>query len=538
MSQAKDSDANFSYFRSFLWPIHRFELKKFVPMQLMLVLICFNYSILRSLKDAVVITSSGSELIPFIKMLVLLPMAILLTVVFARLSDRYSQERVFYIMVSFFISFFALFTYVLYPLQDYIHPTESAARLKLLFPSFKWFIVLYENWSFVLFYTMSELWSTMILNVIFWGFANEVTRIYEARRFYSVFSISSNIAAALAGLFVIIVISMQSGQSFSIESIEATDAVSEAIWQQKFGWLIGLIIFCSFIIMGLFRWMNKNVLTDASFDDLHKTKKVTRAKGKQSLRESFQYLKNSKYLVFIAILVISYNFSIHMVELVWKDQVKELYPAKSDFLRFMGYLTLSMGVVSTLTSFFMSRILSRFGWTFTAMITPITMLMTSVSFFTFFFFRDSLTPIVGAWGTTPLAIAVYIGFFHNCFCKAAKYSVFDATINMAFIPLDHESKLKGKAAIDGVGSRLGKSGGSLIHAGLLTILHNLSNSSPIVAVLLLVVIVGWIVATKALGGKFYELVGQSADMGSPQENQPQPQEQAKITIAEGTAPAV
>ncbi|MGZ3732309.1 MAG: Npt1/Npt2 family nucleotide transporter, partial [Parachlamydiaceae bacterium] len=94
----------------------------------------------------------------------------------------------------------------------------------------------------------------------------------------------------------------------------------------------------------------------------------------------------------------------------------------------------------------------------------------------------------------------------NCFSKAAKYSVFDATKEMTFIPLEHEVKLKGKAAIDGVGSRLGKSGGSLIHTGLLMIFYRLSESSPYVAAILLVVILGWIIAAKSLGHQFNELV--------------------------------
>ena len=46
--------------------------------------------------------------------------------------------------------------------------------------------------------------------------------------------------------------------------------------------------------------------------------------------------------------------------------------------------------------------------------------------------------------------------------RGAKYSVFDATKEMSFVPLAPESKIKGKAAIDGVAvARLGKSSGSL-----------------------------------------------------------------------------
>lgn len=79
---------------------------------------------------------------------------------------------------------------------------------------------------------------------------------------------------------------------------------------------------------------------------------------------------------------------------------------------------------------------------------------------------------------------------------------------MAFIPLSHECKLKGKAAIDGVGSRLGKSGGSLIHQGLLMIFATVSSSAPYVATILMLVIVGWMMAVRSLGKQFASIVGE------------------------------
>lgn len=514
MSSSLDSDAGFSTIRSYCWPIHRYELKKFLPMLIIMVLICFNYSILRNLKDSIVITSSGAEILPFIKM-ILLPMAILFTVIFTKLSNYYSQERVFYVMMSVFLGFYALFAYVLYPLRESIHPHITAQWFSSLYPSLKWPITLIENWSFTLFYTMAELWSVIILHVIFWGFANEVTRVHESRRFYSIFSIGSNIAAALAGLSVILFIS--SDMTFGLEQtfLMGTDAMEEAVWEQKLGWIMGLIILCGLGVIGIFRWINNNVLIDPEFDEFHKNKGIgttAKKKKKQSLRESISYLKNSKYLLCIAVLVISYNLSINLVEIVWKDLLKQLYPAKADFMKFMSYLTLCQGIVSTVTAFFMSKIIYRFGWTFTALITPITMMITSTAFFSFLLFKESLVPLVTSMvGFSPLLLAAYIGFAQNCFSKAAKYSVFDATKEMAFIPLEHEVKLKGKAAIDGVGSRLGKSGSSMIHTGLLMIFYRLSDSSPYVAAILLIVIVGWIAAAKSLGHQFKDLVAPSSD---------------------------
>ena len=47
---------------------------------------------------------------------------------------------------------------------------------------------------------------------------------------------------------------------------------------------------------------------------------------KMGLRKNFSYLAKSKYLICIAVIVVMYNIAINLVEVVWKDQVKQLYP--------------------------------------------------------------------------------------------------------------------------------------------------------------------------------------------------------------------
>lgn len=496
-----NDDKTFGPIRSCIWPVHRNEVRKLLPMLAIVFLLCFNYSILRNMKDTVVVTASGAEVIPFIKVWVMLPMAVLLTTLFAKLSNHYSQERVFYYIISGFLACFALFAFVLYPLRDALHPHATADALELILPlGLKGLISTFRNWTFTGFYVMSELWGSLVLNVLFWGFANEVTRIGEARRFYGVLGIGSNLATILAGQAAIFLSQPQllSGLPFLSDREE---------WEQSQIILITTILIAGFIVMGLFRWMNKRVLNDPSFDEFHHNKRVAKAKGKLSFRESFSYLSNSKYLVYIAIIVVAYNLVINLVEVVWKDQLRQLYPNPTDFNTYMNNLTSAIGIVAFISALFMSKIIGGFGWTRTALITPVVMLITCAGFFSFILFRDSLGGIVAALtGLTPLVIAVFFGGAQNCLSKAAKYSVFDTTTNMAYIPLDHESKLKGKAAIDGVGSRFGKSGGSLIHQGLLMIFATLSASAPYVAGFLLLVICFWIHSARRLGVQFNELV--------------------------------
>jgi len=422
------SNPAFSKIRSFLWPIYRHEINRIVPMMLMLFLICFNYGILRSLKDAVVVTapSSGAEVIPFIKVWILLPMAILFTLIFTKLTNRYNQEQVFYFIISAFLLFFGTFTFILYPYHDLLHPHQLADSMERMMPfGFKGLIAMFRNWSFTIFYVICELWGSMVLSVLFWGFANEVTKITEARRFYSMLGVVASLAGTFAGL-------------------AANYLTNDESWEGTLKVLISVIIISGCFTMAIFRWMNQKVLIGSSFEELHHVTTRPISKTKLSLFESFSYLSHSKYLICIAILVVCYNLVINLVEIVWKDQLRQLYPSTVEYSRYMNNVIFAVGVVATLTSLFMAQLISRFGWTRTALTTPVMMLVTSGGFFTFMLFRYDLAEAVFVLtGTTPLALAVFFGAAQVCTSKACKYSVFDSTKEMAFIPLDNESKTKG-----------------------------------------------------------------------------------------------
>lgn len=486
------STSSFGPIRSAFWPIHTHELRKLLPMWAILFLICFSYSILRNAKDAVVVTKMGAEALPFIKVWAMLPTAVFLTILFAKLSNRFSFTKVFYIMITLFLTVFGLFAYVFYPLQDMLHPTTYAATIQaLLPPGCKGLVSMFCYWSHTLFYVISELWSTAILGVLFWGFANAVTSVGEARRFYGVLGIGASAASIVAG------------QIANLVSIEGNS------WEHTLSLLITIVIFCGISCMLLFSWMMRHVFNGPEYAELHQ-KKIQTGKKRLSMSESFSHLSKSKYLICIAILVVAYNLVIHMTEVIWKDQLGRLYPSPIDYNMYMNNVTTATGIFATIAAIFMAKCISTLGWTGTAMITPLMLFVTCAGFFGCLFFQDSLADFFFAFaGTTPLALAVFFGAAQNALSKAAKYSVFDATKEMSFIPLDPDSRFKGKTAIDGVGSRIGKSGGAIMHQGLLIAFGSFMASAPYVVVILAITLVLWMFAVSSLGKQFNSLVAEN-----------------------------
>lgn len=500
--------ADFGPIRSVFWPVYPHEVKLIVPILLMLFLTCFNYTILKNLKDHLVLTvntASGAEAIPFIKLWAVLPMAILSAYIFTKLTNRYSQEKVYYIMVSGFLCIYAILGFVVIPRAEYFQLDGFADFLSSILPGgMRGLISSIRHWSITVFYVFCELWSSLVWQVLFWGFANEITKVKEAKRYYSLFAAGANVSAIFAGI---------AGVSFATLAFNPAIPFGKNAWEQTIMEIVLVVLVLGVLMMAIFWWLNRHVLASPAYEGLHAARPShLKVKKRLSLRDSFSYLCKSKYLICIAVIVVAYNLVINVVEVVWKDQLRQLSSNDNDCMIYLSYVTIVVGVISTISAFFVGKVIGWIGWTRTALITPVLMLVTALGFFTFMFLRQIYGDVgLEIMGMTPLALAVLFGGMQNAVSRVSKYSFFDSTKEMAFIPLDHETKLKGKAAIDGVGSRLGKSGGAVIHQSLLLVFGSLAFSAPFIAALIMVVIAFWFAATKALGIEFAKLARSKHD---------------------------
>jgi AAA family ATP:ADP antiporter len=266
--------------------------------------------------------------------------------------------------------------------------------------------------------------------------------------------------------------------------------------------------------MGIYRWINRKVLTDKRFYDKYESvKDAKEEKPKMSISESVRHILSSKYLGYIAVLVLGYGVCMNLTGIMWKKQVQIQFPSPLEYANFMSTFSFWIGVTTITLIFFLKGVVERFGWYRGALVTPTILLITIVPFFAFIFFQEWTSPVVAWMGVTPLMSAIIIGAIQQILSKSAKYSMFDPTKEMAYIPLDQESKVKGKAAVDVTGYSFAKACGGYISGALLIIFAaaDLMTVAPYLAMVVIGMIAFWYFAVKQLSVLYYRLINRRTE---------------------------
>lgn len=440
--------------------------------------------------DTLVVTQCGAEAIAFLKIYGVLPAATAFIALYSKLSNNLDKKTLFYVTCIPFFAFFALFDAFIYPNAARLHPSLESVQAALGGASSGGLAVLAKiiaHWTSGLFYVVAEIYSSVSVGLLFWQFANDVVSVDQAKRFYPLFAQMSGLAPVVAGQFVVRYASKASDFGDSLHRLTA--AVT----------LAGILICVFYHFSSAFVQRTESTgLSGKPAMDGKKTKKP-----KMSMMESAKFLASSQYLRLIATLVLGYGLSINFTEIMWKSLVKRQYPNPLDYQRFMGNFSSAVGLSTCIVIFFGVHAIRLLGWKFGALATPCTMAVLAVPFFACI--------VMGLDSPYRLRAAVVLGTIQSLLSKAAKYALFDPTTQMAYIPLDDESKVKGKAAIDVLGSRIGKSGASFFQQGLVFAFGSIVDAAPVVGLVYYLVLLAWIGAANRLSGLFQARTAIDAD---------------------------
>ncbi|TSJ81184.1 hypothetical protein FPG78_04250 [Cardinium endosymbiont of Dermatophagoides farinae] len=275
------------------------------------------------------------------------------------------------------------------------------------------------------------------LMLLYWSFVNNVCRMQDAKRFYAILIAAGDVALIITGPLVLAYTKKYSHSDF-IYTVQA---------------LIGYVACCCLAILFTYWFTNHTLQPDAASMQRNTPTKTLRL----SLWESLKHVAASGYLGNITIMVVACGLSINIVEGTWKAYLKEAFPKAVAYQSFVSALNFWTGVIALIISlFFSGGMLRKFGWKATARIAPVVIGITGSLFFLMSYSKTNAPCLTHWMGSKLVLYLVIFGGIHNIAAKSIKYAFFDKTTQMAYIPLDPETKIKGKAAVDLLGSRLAK----------------------------------------------------------------------------------
>ncbi|MCC8369376.1 MAG: NTP/NDP exchange transporter [Rickettsia endosymbiont of Oxypoda opaca] len=489
------STTKINKFLDYIWPIERIELSKFLAITLLMFCILFIQNLIRALKDSIVNTMIGVETISFLKFWGVMPAAFLVTAIYVKLVNHMKGENIFYLIMSIFLAFFALFAFAIFPNYEMLHlNADTAQSLIQSFPNLKWFILLLSNWSFSLFYIIAELWPNVVFALLFWQFVNNVTTVEESKRFYPLFGLLGQTGLYLAGQFLtnLEYINKYVTGKFALQASYNTISIQV---------ILTIVLILGFLAIKTFWLLNHKILDKEHIALLRfKVKKQS-----MTIVESFKMILSSRHIRLIATLLICYGIAINLVEGPWKATATKIYKTPTEYAAFIGSYLSYTGILTLIFVILGSNIVRKLGWLTAAIITPLMVFITGLLFFAVNNFEGFAAIIVASFVfADPTLIAVTIGAIQNVLSKSSKYTLFDSTKEMSYVPLDNELKIKGKAAADVVGTKLGKSASAFLQSIVFIILPSASYQSISLCLMIIFIITCsiWIWATKELNKEY------------------------------------
>jgi len=346
------------------------------------------------------------------------------------------------------------FAFIIFPLRDKLHFLWGGEKLNGV-------MSLLTYWPYSLFYIVSELWGSAGIPLLFWQCANDITDVAQARRFYPLFAVFGNFSPIVSGKVMSAVIAMQ----------KTNDDVGFGQTLQTLSVIKGIL--CVGICV-LFRSVYSQADVVSSSSQSSPESSPT-PQQKPSLKESMTELCSNKELRSIATMVFSYNYCLELVTLLWKGILRSRFPTASEYMSFMARFSQIVGFFAIILQLMASKIIHQLGWKWTSLLVPIAMGSLALPFFASLSVPKNIikgvsTPFL--FGTSLLVAS-----------KVTKYALFDPCKEMAYIPMGKDAKVKGKAAVEMIGAKLGRSGGSLSMQLLILFGFNIMRCAPTIGFL-------------------------------------------------------
>jgi len=379
-------------------------------------------------------------------------------------------------------------------------------------------IAVFTNWTYSLFYVAGELWGDVVLSLLFWGLANEITRVSEAGIIYPLLGIGANVAQACSGVFM----------KFVTTQWHPAGVASEDMWGAKLKLFMTVVILCGFAIMACHKFIcdtekanpdsqmvaklrehEAKVAREAS-EELSSKKK----KKKVGLLDSLTFVLQSPEVACLAVMAVAQGLSSIIFQVAWKTQLRILRPDPTSYAAYMGDVQTYSGMVTGIFMVAAPFLFKYLGWKGTLSVTPKTVIALGWVFFGTSIYAMRHGALTQSSAILP--ILVLGGAVIYIVERAAKFSLFKPAEEMVYITLDEDSRTKGKAAVDVLGAQIGKTGGSFMQQGLIFAYGSIIGALPVLVCCHSAIAVCWLLAVNTLAARRAEMLDSEIKEGTAQ----------------------
>ena len=464
-----------------------YDRKKTLSISFLIILTTYISGLTRAIKDTLLVSSLGAEILNALKLYLTLPVSVILMLTYTKLLEKYKNFTVYHIANLFFICFFIIFALFLYPNREVLHMdfnSMEVIKFRKNWPSLEYFLVIIGNWTYSLFYVFCELWSNVMMMILFWQMMNKVTDIKKATTLYPFLILIGQIGAIASGITI----------------NYCSNIGAEYGWSYTMNYTIAFIVFASLIVtLNLFH-------LSYFIDFAHHTKAAIKAENNSitgSVLEDIKSILSSRYTLLIMSLTICYAFSYNLIATLWKSIVIASLPDPIDYGRFMGQIQSISAIVSILFMIISTYLIKFISWRAVSLITPVVTFLSAITFFACVIFYNTLydkdTEISGF---SVLTIAIILGAIQNVLSRSCT-AFFNPAKEIAFIPISEPNRSIAKG-MEMVASRFGKAGGALIQFLMLNFIleSSLLDLAPNIMIIFVLVILVWIFSVMSLSTEF------------------------------------
>jgi AAA family ATP:ADP antiporter len=452
--------------------LQHYGYKKFCFISVILILVCLNNNLLRSMKLTCImeVPSAGIEIFSFLKVWGLMPAIFIVTSLYFYLAKKFRYEQIFCLFTCVFLLFFLCFLCFFYPKNSSLETNSLQIIADTWLPKCLYSVVLIvKYWHCSLFYIFSELWSSVMLSLLVWGLINDNSFFYETKSLYPIFLLIANLTAIVSG---------EASKIFTFKTKNNFSIIFNDAWQQSFACqLLAVILLCALILI-IFLKFNYIATKDVVAKKTNDNDETVKSPG-------LKLLLTQNTILHIAILVFSYTAIYNLFEVIWINQIRMSYPNLVDFNLYFGSVTKYIGITGSIASLafiLLGKFSISINWVVKACFLPVTCFIATILFLLAFY------QIFGLFAANT---TLFFGSCQIILGRVCKYTVFDETKEAVFTTLPRDIRMLGKAAADMFSFKFGQFISNLLVQILFIFSFSVTDITPYLISVVIIMVVIW-----------------------------------------------